>query len=307
MTSKPWQRHFLELQRLPDGYLTTAGRYFDPLAAVLAQRARARGATFCVALNGSQGSGKSTLGEYLSASLGNEHGLTAVTLSLDDFYLTHAERQRLAARIHPLLATRGVPGTHDVALLLQTIRALSAKSTAPVAVPRFDKSTDDRAPADQWTLASAPVDVVLLEGWCLGAHCENRGSLRLPINALERDEDSEVLWRSYCNQQLKDQYEVLYDDLDFWVMLAAPGFEQVLRWRSEQETKLRAAVGGRGDGLMDEAMLARFVQHFERYTRQCLRDLPQRVDVLLTMDAQRNITRARGLGPSLAPGSGPDL
>ncbi|WP_439107891.1 hypothetical protein [Congregibacter sp.] len=292
---KPWQRGFLDSHRLPDSYLSIAERFFEPLAGLIAAHRKQRGSTLRVALNGSQGSGKSTLGEYLCVCLAEEYGFSAVALSLDDFYLTRAERLVLADKVHPLLKTRGVPGTHDVTLLRDVLQALGQAAEEPVLVPRFDKSTDDRAPQEAWTRCNAPVDVIILEGWCLGARSELPDALAAPINTLEREEDPDSQWRNYSNQQLKDQYESLYDALDFWIMLAAPGFEQVLRWRAEQEQKLRDAVGGQGDGLMDDAALSRFVQHFERYTRQCLSDLPERADVLLRMDADRKIIGAKGL------------
>ena len=291
---EPWQRAFLDRERLPDGYLATAATFFDPLAAQLAAR-RSRGGCLRVAINGSQGSGKSTLCAYLCAALTERHGLSAIALSLDDFYLTRAERMALADRVHPLLATRGVPGTHDIALLRATLASLADEAGITVAVPRFDKSVDDRAAPASWPQIEAPVDVVLLEGWCLGAHSEEPAVLAAPLNALEREEDPDCLWRGYADAQLSEHYQALYADLDLWVMLAAPDFTQVLRWRTEQEEKLRAAVGGRGEGLMDAAELARFVAHFERYTRQCLRDLPARVDVLLQLDEDRHIIGTRGL------------
>ncbi|MDP5069338.1 MAG: hypothetical protein NWQ45_00410, partial [Congregibacter sp.] len=105
-----------------------------------------------------------------------------------------------------------------------------------------------RAPENRWTRCETPVDVIILEGWCLGAQSESARIVAQPINALERDEDPHHLWRSYSNRQLKDEYEPLYAQLDYWVMLAAPGFEQVLRWRMEQEQKLRESVAGSGRG-----------------------------------------------------------
>ncbi|MFK8043197.1 hypothetical protein [Congregibacter sp.] len=292
---KPWQQSFLDTHRLPESYLDAADRFFAPLAKQLEERRRKQGASLKVGLNGSQGSGKSTLGDYLCECLTHDYGLSAAALSLDDFYLTLAERQDLAATVHPLLKTRGVPGTHDVGLLRRTLSELSQASPDTTAVPRFDKSIDDRAPISAWSTFDTPVDVIILEGWCLGARSELPVTLEKPCNALERDEDGGGLWRGYSNRLLKESYEPLYAELDIWVMLAAPGFEQVLRWRSEQEQKLREAVGGKGEGLMDDASLRRFVQYFERYTRQCLRDLPERADVLFQLDEDRRIVSAEGL------------
>lgn len=290
-----WQRDFLQAQRLPETYLGTAARFFDPLAALLATRSRSNRGTLYVGLNGSQGSGKSTLGDYLCAALLAAHECRALALSLDDFYLTRAQRTALAEEVHPLLQTRGVPGTHDVPLLLETLSALGEQGGGQVAVPRFDKARDDRADPQRWTRVNAPLDVVILEGWCLGASAQPAQKLNLPINTLERDEDPEGIWRSYANTCLREDYGPLHDRLDLWVMLAAPGFDQVLRWRSEQEQKLRDAVGGEGPGLMSEMQLQRFVAHYERHTRQCLSELPAQVDVLYTLDSQRQIAAVRGL------------
>ncbi|CAN0600800.1 unnamed protein product, partial [Ectocarpus sp. 12 AP-2014] len=250
--------------------------------------------TLVVGLNGSQGSGKSTLCAYLTQALAEDAGLTSVAISLDDVYLTHAERQALAREVHPLLATRGVPGTHDLALLQSTLAALGHAGDE-VAVPSFDKSIDDRRPQTDWLRVAPPVDVILLEGWCLGARHEAPEELHVALNALEADEDGDARWRSFVNEQLAVSYEPFYSLIDFWIMLAAPAFDQVLRWRTEQEEKLRLSVGGRGEGLMDDAALARFVAHFERCTRQCMRDLPGQVDLHLQLDAQRHIISAHGL------------
>ena len=258
--------------------------------------ARATEGPLFVGLNGSQGSGKSTLCDYLCTALAADGGLKAVNLSLDDVYLTHDERLRLGERVHPLLRTRGVPGTHDMALLGHTLDQLAATTPGSVAVPRFDKSIDDRHPRERWSDTSTPLDVVLLEGWCLGARSVDERELTEPLNELERREDPDGSWRRYVNTQLREHFEPLYERLDFWVMLAAPGFETVLRWRTEQERKLADAVQGRGDGLMDDAELQRFVAHFERCTRQCLADLPRRVDILFSLDEERQIVAARGVG-----------
>ena len=293
MTAADWRLAFLARHRLPEGYLDTARRYFDPLAARLASAAGGI-RSLLVGVNGSQGSGKSTLCDYLRAALEQEHGLTAIALSLDDFYLTRDERSALARSVHPLLRTRGVPGTHDMRLLGDILSALAGPARSSLAVPRFDKASDDRAPEARWTRVKTPLRVVLLEGWCLGAHAVPDPALDVPINELEASEDARGVWRRYSNRALAAHFEPLYERIGFWVMLAAPGFEQVPGWRREQEAKLRARRGA-GAGLMDERALERFVAHFERYTRQCLSHLPGRVNVLLQLDADRHIIEARGL------------
>lgn len=289
-----WQRRFLEAERLPASYLDTARAFFDPIAADLARRSGNRPRALLVAVNGSQGSGKSTLCAYLALALEAVHGRRAVALSLDDFYLERAERQRLARDVHPLLATRGVPGTHDTELLVSTLEALRDRREGTLAVPAFDKSWDDRYPARAWPHYAMPLDVVMLEGWCLGARAVDDAALEPPLNALERDEDPDGSWRRYCNRQLRDHYEPVYALFEHWLMLAAPSFEQVFSWRAEQEARLRERVGGCGEGLMDTAALERFVAHFERHTRNCLATLPPRADRVLQLDAERQVIACRG-------------
>ena len=290
-----WERAWLAAEGLPEDYAALAARYFAPLAERIAAQYRERGAPLLVGVNGSQGSGKSTCCAWLVQALREEHGLSAVALSLDDFYLTYAERQLLGRTVHPLLATRGVPGTHDIELLRATLGALMGQeSTRVVRVPRFDKARDDRAPAEAWDRVAAPVAAVLLEGWCLGARPEAPAALAAPVNALEADEDPDGRWRRYVNNALRDGFPPLHAAVDYWVMLRAPSFACVYRWRLEQERKLRAKAGA-GTAVMDDAGVARFVQYFERLTRHCLAELPGHMDVIFTLDNDRQIVAAEGL------------
>ena len=104
-------------------------------------------APFIFGISGGQGAGKSTLCRALTQYLADK-GKSAVTLGLDDFYLSAAARQNLAAQVHPLCATRGVPGTHDVDLLRATLHALqSATENTETRIPIFSKSHDEGRPA----------------------------------------------------------------------------------------------------------------------------------------------------------------
>src|SRR5690606_4848540 len=153
-------------------------------------------------LSGLQGSGKSTLAAQLVVEAGRR-GLRALALSLDDFYLDAPGRAALARDVHPLLATRGPPGTHDVALACAVLDALRAGR--PVRVPRFDKLADRRLPPAQWSPVER-ADLVLFEGWCLGAPAEADAALAAPLNRLEREEDGDGRWRRWCNAALARDY-----------------------------------------------------------------------------------------------------
>ncbi len=224
-----------------------------------------------IGIAGAQGSGKTTLARAVSEALGG------VQLSLDDVYLTKAERAELAAEVHPLLAVRGPPGTHDLTLLQAVIDDLRAG--ARTALPAFDKLADDRVTGP---LIDGLPRAIVIDGWCLGATAQAPAALAEPINALERDYDQDGRWRRWINGRLAGDYAALFAGFDLIIHLAAPGFETVLDWRCEQE-----------EGLLDRplppgrrAELARFIQHFERITRHMLAG-GCRADMTFRLDANR--------------------
>ncbi|MCC7464188.1 MAG: kinase [Gammaproteobacteria bacterium] len=287
--TEDWIGELLRAERLPAGYRALIEDLHAPLAArILARAARRAGRPWIVGLCGPQGSGKSTLAVSLQHLI-EARGARAAVLSLDDLYLTRAGRALLARRVHPLLATRGVPGTHDVALGRELIERLHSATT--VALPVFDKGRDDRLPQGAWRSVPAPVDVLLFEGWCVGARPQEAAALIEPINALERSEDPQGIWRRYVNAALAGEYQQLFAQLDQLIMLSATGFEQVYAWRFEQERKLRGrlqAAGADASATMDEVQLARFVQLFERLTRHMLAEMPARADEVLAARPSAN-------------------
>jgi D-glycerate 3-kinase len=278
-----WLERLIHDERLGDGFAAEVERLHAPLAARIA--AVAMGPAFVVGICGPQGSGKSTTVRVVAALL-EARGLKVATLSLDDLYLPRADREALAREVHPLLRTRGVPGTHDIALGLAVLDDLAGEGAT--ALPRFDKASDDRAPADAWPRVGGPVDVVLFEGWCVGARPEPAEALAAPVNALERERDPDGTWRSYVNAALAGPYRALFARLDLLVLFTAPDFETVLAWRQEQEAKLRRRVAETGQGsAMSDDEVAVFVQHYERLTRHITREMPARADLVVALDADR--------------------
>ena len=287
-----WQKAFLQRHRLEAAYLDTALKWFTPVVHSLAEQHNGANRPILVALNGCQGSGKTTVADFLCTALSKEHSLNAVALSLDDFYLTVAQRQSPAESVHPLLRTRGVPGTHDMALLRQTLtQLLDTQRQEPVAIPRFNKAEDDRYQPSEWIRIKTPVQLVLLEGWCLGALPQSSDCLSQPLNQLEQAEDPNGHWRSYSNAILDSEFRPLYALVDQWIMLRAPSFDCVFKWRQEQERKLAATLPAqKTNKLMGDSALHRFIQHYERITRQCLNSLPDRVNHLFNLNEQREVT-----------------
>lgn len=263
--------------------------FAEAIIAVQARLAR----PVLVGLTGAQGSGKSTSARRLADRLERAGHRTAM-LSLDDFYLTRAERGTLAGQIHPLLAVRGVPGTHDVALTTRTISALlSACDDSVTPIPVFDKATDDRVEEESWRLHQGRASVVLLEGWCVGARPQPESALADPVNALESGADADGRWRRYVNACLAGDYASLFAKLDLRLLLRAPSFSCVLNWRAEQEAGLDRSAPGSLEP-MTEVQLAHFIEHYERVTCWLTDDEPS--DLVADLDERRVPTRWRWKG-----------
>ena len=226
-----------------------------------------------VGISGSQGSGKSTLAMMLSERL---QGMPQV--SLDDFYLGRQDRQHLARDVHPLLATRGVPGTHDH-LRLESVLALAKRGEA-YSLPSFDKGLDDRG-VDRSCVASP--QGLILEGWCLGVESELENELEASVNGLEATEDENGMWRGWVNEQLKIFYQPIWRQIDFWIHLLAPSFDQVLEWRSDAEAKLP------DDQQMTSPQIKRFIQHYERLTLKLWRQKPLGPGLLVVLDEDHSV------------------
>lgn len=257
----------------------------DPLVEQALDEALAAGARVPVlAISGLQGSGKSTFAAQVVARA-QQRGLRAATLSIDDVYLTRSQRQHLARDIHPLLLTRGPPGTHDLPLAHAVLDRVVAGR--PLTLPRFDKLADERVAPAQWPVLDAPLDLLVFEGWFLGTAAEAAPALAQPLNALERDADPQGTWRHWCNQALAERYPSLWQRCDRLWFLQPPDFSVVPRWRWQQEQDLQAAQPGRSG--MTRVQIERFVQYYERVSRQALRSLPQRADRTVVLGRDREV------------------
>jgi D-glycerate 3-kinase len=273
---------------------------YVPLAASLVAKAKQQQAPLIVGINGAQGSGKSTLCTLLETILQEGFGLRTTSFSIDDLYCTRAERKVLGKRIHPLLATRGVPGTHDIKLGVELLKQLSIQEPGhQVSIPVFDKALDDRSAEQNWRLVTTPFDIVLFEGWCLGARPQEDAMLAAPVNELEANEDPEGIWRAYVNQRLRDDYAELFARLNLLIMLQVPEMECVLEWRSLQEHKLAMRHKDTGTNkIMNQDELQRFIMHYERLTHHMLGGMPNYADIVLRINREHLID---GVGVNSCP------
>ncbi|KZC16784.1 kinase [Rhodanobacter sp. FW510-R12] len=259
-----------------------AGHLLDQYAGRIARSRR----PYILGLSGLQGSGKSTLARVMKAAA-EARGWPTEVLSLDDFYYARSDREALARDVHPLLRSRGVPGTHEIELLMSVLAALpQASDKLPVSHPRFDKGRDTRFPPSRWPRSTRPPKLVIVEGWALGIRPQLQSALTRPINELERAEDPDGSWRHWVNKQLRG-YQPLWRKFDALIVLQAPGWDIVRRWRGEQEQELLAR---HAPLAMDAAALERFLAHFERLSRHALAILPALADTVVEYDDERHVT-----------------
>jgi D-glycerate 3-kinase len=296
---------FIKRNNLPEAYLQSAQQWFEPLLQQFAEGCQPHSRPQLIGINGSQGSGKSTLADYLCTIISERHSINCINLSMDDFYLTRTERQKLGQTVHPLLATRGVPGTHDIGLMMATLKSLLAGE--PTVIPRFDKSIDDRARGSAVEKVTEPVGLIVIEGWCLGALPSPDSALANPVNELEKTEDSQGTWRNYVNLALAGDYQKMHGLIDQLIMLQAPSFDTVFSWRLEQEQKMVARLEQSAresdqqpsaNKVMDEQQIRRFIQHFQRITEQTLAEMPQRAQHLFQLTENREISTYTQLSTS---------
>lgn len=254
----------------------------DQTIAIARRRAGAR--VPVVGIAGPQGSGKTTLVKACAALQSN-----VAHFSIDDVYLGQAARRSLAMRVHPLFATRGPPGTHDSDLFHATLDALQkADPDSRCAIPVFDKVTDDTLPRARWPSFRGRPNLILIDGWCLGAGTQDARELKRPVNSLEEKDDPNLAWRNAVNDFLFSPYQQMFARLDAILSLRAPDFGIVHDWRCQQEESLL----GRSLTTKDKERIARFIQHYERITRHMM-DGGRRADIEIQLDARRNVTEVR--------------
>jgi len=292
---------FVREHHLPKQYLALIKNNFLPLCEEIYQLASDKGGLpFFVGLNGCQGSGKTTLSQFIKAYLFFKYQSRVVATSLDDFYLSKNERQQLAANIHPLFKTRGAPGTHDTALLSKTLALLNKNNAVnePFKIPSFDKATDEPYDVKQWKVINEPVDIVIVEGWCWGVHAQPIELISKAVNLLEQEEDVDGFWRQAVNHLLEQQYQPLYSVMDYWLYIKAPSFEHVYQWRLEQERKLELKIKHSGKTCfaketMNESQIARFILFFQRLTEHAITTMPTVADRVFELDCNRKIISDR--------------
>ena len=235
-----------------------------------------------IGLSGGQGAGKSTITGALKIILKKKYGLNLCVFSIDDFYKTKKERYKMSKKNHPLFLTRGVPGTHDLNLINEIIKKLKRKKFKTVLIPKFDKSIDDRSKKKRWQKIKKPPNIIIFEGWCVGAKNQKNNMLKRPLNKIEREHDADLRWRKMVNKYLKNQYKKLFKKIDKLVYLKAPNFNYIFKWRLLQEEKLK--LTSQSKKTMSKSKVREFIMYYERITKQMMKDFSKISDLTVFLD-----------------------
>ena len=245
---------------------------------------------FILGLSGGQGSGKTTISSIISIILNKYFKLNVFKISIDDFYKTRKKRLELSKKVHPLLMVRGVPGTHDINIMLYFFKRIKEKKFKSIKLPRFNKATDDRYNKKLWYSVKRRPDVIIFEGWCVGAKAEQNYSLKTPINSLEKLKDQKQIWRRFVNKQLKSKYKKLYDQLNCLLFIKVKNFSLLRQWRIKQEKKL-SLKSKRSNKLkiMSDKEIINFMQTYQRITQNMFKSVPKYASIILNLNSNQQI------------------
>jgi len=266
-------------------------KFYLPISKMIAEDYLKKKRTKVIGLTGGQGTGKSTISNILKIILKEAYKLETVIFSIDDFYKTLNERKKISKKINPLFLTRGVPGTHDTKMLLHCINNLKNNNFKRMVIPKFDKSVDDRFKKNKWLKVNKKPNIVIFEGWCVGAKAQKNKDLNVSVNKLEKQRDIKRIWRQKVNTELKNNYNKIFNLIDKLIFLKVPSFRYVFKWRLLQEKKLR--ITGKGNKTMNDKQIKNFVMYYERITKHMLKTLPKTADIVISIDKKHRLKSIR--------------
>jgi len=234
---------------------------------------------------GPQGVGKSTLAKLFKLVIEKIYKKKVMLLSIDDYYLSKKQRLMLSKKIHPLLLTRSVPGTHDIQALKYHVNQFD-KQNFPIITPTFNKLKDD---ISQKRKVFKNAQILLLEGWCCGSKPIANKYLFKNMNSLENTFDKNNNWRKYYNSLLRNEYKSVFSFFDKKIYIQAPSFKYVLKWRYAQEKNNATKFNKKK--FMNKEEVKKFIQHYEKLTKWMMQTMPAKVDMLIKIDSNQKIQK----------------
>ena len=263
---------------------------YIPISFWIENKYKEKGETLFLGLSGGQGSGKTTVSTILKIILKKFFKRRIYVSSIDDFYKTSKERSKMSGKIHSLFKTRGVPGTHDIGLIINFFKIIMKKKFKKIKLPKFEKANDDRVKKKYWFNIKNKPEIIILEGWCVGAKPQSNHLIKKPINILEKYEDKDLRWRKHVNAKLKNEYKKLFYMIDHFIFMKIPDFKAVFRWRLLQETKLKKKSHS-NKKIMSYNEIKRFIMFYQRITLQMIKDLSKSASIVMLLKKNHEIKR----------------
>ena len=270
--------------------ITILKKFYIPMSFWIERKYKKKGKTLFLGVSGGQGSGKTTVTGILKIILKNFFKRQIHVSSIDDFYKTLEERNKISNKIHSLLKTRGVPGTHDINLVKKFFNFIKKEKFRKIKLPKFEKARDDRLKKKYWHSVKKKPEIVILEGWCVGAKPQSNSLIRKPINILEKNEDRDLMWRKHVNEKLKKEYKKLFAMIDHLIFMKVPNFNMVFKWRLLQENKLRKKSNLRTK-VMSYNEIKRFIMFYQRITLQMIKDLSKSASIVMLLKKNHEIKK----------------
>ena len=178
--------------------------------------------------------------------------------------------------------------------MLDFFRNIKVKSFKSLKLPKFNKAKDDRYIRKHWYKLKSRPDIVIFEGWCVGAKPQNLRQLKKPINSLERVHDQSLKWRQFVNFQLKTKYKKLYKQLDSLLYLNAKNFNLLKKWRTKQEKKLCLKTKNKKNlKIMNKKEIINFMQTYQRITEQMFKDAPKYSSIIMNLNRNHQIQKIK--------------
>jgi len=265
-------------------------RIYIPISFWIENKYKEKGKTLFLGFSGGQGSGKTTVAKILKIILKKFFKRKIHVSSIDDFYKTLKDRNKMSYTAHPLFKTRGVPGTHDINLIKKFFYFIKRKNFKKTKLPKFDKSIDDRLKKKYWFNVKERPEIVILEGWCVGAQPQPNFLIKKPINILEKYEDQDLIWRKHVNEKLKREYKKLFAMIDCYIFMKIPNFNMVFKWRLLQENKLRKVLRYKKK-IMSYNEIKRFIMFYQRITLQMVKDLSKSASIVMLLNKNHEIKK----------------